>query len=293
MQPTKRLLVIAAIGICAMVTNTDAQENPYREDGWAKPPDGRRLGQMSAIDVDPAGNVWVLDRCGANSCTGSNIAPVVKFDPAGKYLTSFAAGLMVFPHGMHVDKDGNVWVTDADGKDGKGHQVFKFAPDGRALLTLGKAGVAGNAPTFSIARQRSPLARTVMFTSPTAMAANPTRASSNSRRTANSSKPGAKKARRPASSKLFTPSPPTLKDAFSSATAATAACRFSTRTATSSRSGNNSAARAACSSITMNCSTSLIISPILRAIPASNGAFTSAVLVTVRLPRCSPASAST
>jgi sugar lactone lactonase YvrE len=42
-----------------------------------------------------------------------------------------------------VDRDGNVWVTDAQAKDGKGQQVFKFSPEGKVLLTLGKAGVAG------------------------------------------------------------------------------------------------------------------------------------------------------
>ena len=135
-------LVTAIVAIAAAV---DAQENPYREDGWAKFPDGRRLGQMSAIDVDRAGNVWALDRCGANSCAASTVAPIIKFDATGKYLTSFGAGLLVFPHGMHVDKDGNVWVTDADGKDGKGHQVIKLSPEGKILLTLGKAGVTGTA----------------------------------------------------------------------------------------------------------------------------------------------------
>jgi sugar lactone lactonase YvrE len=50
-----------------------------------------------------------------------------------------------------VDKDGNVWVTDGQGKDGKGHQAFKFSPNGKVLLTLGKAGVAGNTPdTFNM-----------------------------------------------------------------------------------------------------------------------------------------------
>src|SRR5207249_11764509 len=58
--------------------------------------------------------------------------------------------MFVFPHGICVDKEGNVWVTDGDGKDGKGHQVFKFSPDGRVLMTLGKAGVAGDGPdTFN------------------------------------------------------------------------------------------------------------------------------------------------
>src|SRR5262245_59575012 len=118
-----------------------AQDNPYREDGWAKLPEGRRLGQTSAIDVDRDGSVWIYEIGRANSCTGSNLAPVIKFDASGKYVKSFGAGMFVFPHGMHVDKEGNIWVADADGKDGKGHQVLKFSPDGKILLALGKAGV--------------------------------------------------------------------------------------------------------------------------------------------------------
>src|SRR5205807_10332395 len=44
----------------------------------------------------------------------------------------------------------NVWITDAQGKDGKGHQVIKFSPEGKVLLTLGKAGVTGDgADTFN------------------------------------------------------------------------------------------------------------------------------------------------
>ena len=49
----------------------------------------------------------------------------------GKLLRSFGADMFVFPHGITVDKDGNVWVTDGQGKDGKGHQVFKFSPKGK------------------------------------------------------------------------------------------------------------------------------------------------------------------
>ena len=58
--------------------------------------------------------------------------------------------MFVFPHGFHVDRDGNIWVTDARAANGKGHQVFKFSPDGKLLMTLGKAGVAGDGPdTFN------------------------------------------------------------------------------------------------------------------------------------------------
>ena len=144
-RDTSLLILATVIVVVAISQGAYTQENPYREDGWAKLPDGRRLGQMSAIDIDRAGNVWALDRCGANSCAGSKVTSIVKFDPTGKYLGSFGAGLLVFPHGMHVDKDGNVWITDADGKEGMGHRVITLNPDGRVLLTLGKAGVPSNA----------------------------------------------------------------------------------------------------------------------------------------------------
>ena len=127
-----------------------AEDNPYREDGWAKFPDGRRWGWASAIDIDRRGNIWVFERCGANSCVGSKVAPVVQLTPRGKVLRTFGAGMFVWPHGIHVDRAGAIWVTDGDGKEGKGQQVVKFSSEGKVLMTLGKAGVAGDGPdTFN------------------------------------------------------------------------------------------------------------------------------------------------
>ena len=146
------------------------QPNPYRTiEGWARLPDGRQWGATSAVDIDKDGrSVWVAERCGANSCLGSDLPVVLKFDPTGKLVTSFGAGLMVFPHGIHVDRDGNIWVTD--GSDNKprlprgappdtplppapatliGHQVFKFSPDGTLLMTLGAAGGGTGADGFN------------------------------------------------------------------------------------------------------------------------------------------------
>jgi sugar lactone lactonase YvrE len=54
--------------------------------------------------------------------------------------------MFVSPHGIHVDRQGNVWVSDGSGRGSKGHQVFKFSPEGKVLLTLGKAGVTGDGP---------------------------------------------------------------------------------------------------------------------------------------------------
>jgi sugar lactone lactonase YvrE len=125
----------------------NSQPNPYRTvEGWAKLPEGRAWGSTSAVDVDRDGkSMWVAERCGANSCAGKdNVAPILKFDQSGKLVKSFGEGMFIFPHGICVDKEGNVWITDGQGREGKGHQVFKFSPDGKVLMTLGKAGVAGD-----------------------------------------------------------------------------------------------------------------------------------------------------
>ena len=108
-------------------------------------------GSTSAVDVDRDGtSIWVAERCGANTCAGKMDPPILKFDQSGTLVKSFGGGMFVFPHGIAVDKDGNIWVTDGQGRDGKGHQVFKFSPDGEVLMTLGKAGVAGDGPdTFN------------------------------------------------------------------------------------------------------------------------------------------------
>jgi len=143
------MLLVAALA-AALPLESLAQDTPFREDGWAKLPDGRKWGATSAISIDRDGNVWVFERCGFTTCLGSNVAPLVKLDPSGKYLKSFGVGMFVQPHGIHVDRDGNVWVTDAQGKDGKGHVVVKFSQDGKVLMTLGKPGVAGAGPdTFN------------------------------------------------------------------------------------------------------------------------------------------------
>jgi len=130
----------------------NSQPNPYRTiENWAKLPEGRTWGASAGVDVDSSGNIWVAERCGANTCEGSNLAPILEFDSSGKLLKSFGAGMFLFPHGLTVDKDGNIWVTDGHGAEGKGQQVFKFSPDGKVLMTLGKAGVAGDGPdTFNM-----------------------------------------------------------------------------------------------------------------------------------------------
>jgi sugar lactone lactonase YvrE len=187
--------------------------NPYNTiKDYFKLPNGRQWGSTSAVDVDKDGkSIWVAERCGSNSCLDSttnqiqNVPTILKFDTNGNLVKAFGEGLLIFPHGIHVDRDGNIWVTDgqdnaprpargggagggaaaggagggraaaaggaagaagaaaAGGQGGraggppqpqranagatKGHQVFKFSPDGKLLLTLGKPG-GGNEPDY-------------------------------------------------------------------------------------------------------------------------------------------------
>ena len=131
-------------------------QNPTSEviTQWAALPDGRSWGSTAGIDIGPDGHIWVYDRCGANGLDGGceanpDVDPILKYDRhSGEMLANFGAGLFVLPHGMHVDDDGNVWVTDSQGNEAgtKGHQVIKFSPGGDVLLRLGEAGVPGRDP---------------------------------------------------------------------------------------------------------------------------------------------------
>ncbi len=137
-----------------------ALPNPYRAvDGWAKLPNGRKMGAVGKVTIDPDGNhVWAVVRCDAtdparfgNECLDSNLDSVLKFDLEGNVVKRFGGGMFIWPHGIDVDPKGNVWVTDAvaaartpAGK--RGHQVVKFSPDGKVLMTLGTPGVPGGGP---------------------------------------------------------------------------------------------------------------------------------------------------
>jgi sugar lactone lactonase YvrE len=144
----------------AKITPVNNLPNPYETvRNWGTLPAGRTWGSVSAIQVDADGkHIWAGDRCGTNSCAGSTVDPIVKLDPTGKVVASFGAGQIIWPHGMDVDRQGNVWIADARAasKDelskfpnaaGKGHTVIKFSPQGKVLLTLGTPGQAGNPPT--------------------------------------------------------------------------------------------------------------------------------------------------
>jgi DNA-binding beta-propeller fold protein YncE len=137
------LAVASASAARAQEADPNSAPNPYRVvEHWANLPEGRVWGQAIGVDIDRDGtSIWVFDRCGARTCEGSDLAPIQKFDASGHLIASFGSDMFEWPHGLFSASDGTVWVTD-----GKKQIVVQLAPDGRALRTLGKPGVAGDGP---------------------------------------------------------------------------------------------------------------------------------------------------
>jgi hypothetical protein len=145
--------------------------NPYAvNQTWYTMPKGRYLGSSSAIDIDNDGtSVWVAERCGGQDlCAGSSVNPVFRLNAQGRITAQFGADMISYPHGIHVDKDNNIWVADLQSnidnaaragrgnfpnpapgsvKNVAGAQILKFSPQGKLLLRIGTPGVYGKDAT--------------------------------------------------------------------------------------------------------------------------------------------------
>jgi streptogramin lyase len=156
-----KLALLVTAGACQItfaqtpVAPTNDAPNPYKTvPNFFQLPEGRTWGSISTVEPDIDGrSIWIVDRCGANSCIGSKLPVVMKFDASGKLVRIFGVGLFVFPHGIHIDQQGNVWVVDGLPPGGGrgaapqpaagGHHIVKFSPEGKILLRLGTPGVTG------------------------------------------------------------------------------------------------------------------------------------------------------
>jgi len=133
-----RTLRITAIAFALTAAAAAQQPGPYTlVDGWGALPAGAQFGEVPGMTIDKNGKVFAFHR-------GS--PPVVEFDASGKILKMWGENMFVWPHGIRVDRNGFLWITDGRGRDGKGQQVFKFDPAGTLVMTRGTAGVSGEGP---------------------------------------------------------------------------------------------------------------------------------------------------
>src|SRR5258706_1922294 len=135
--------ILAILTATAAVAQRDSTEPYTVVHGWPILPDSMVLGQVSGVAVDSHGHVFIFHRAEGSWATDKThpiaSATILCFDGAsGKLLTSWGENRFLEPHGLRVDRDDNVWVTDRALQ-----QVFKFSHDGKLLLTIGTEKVAG------------------------------------------------------------------------------------------------------------------------------------------------------
>ena len=114
---------------------------------WPKLPAGFILGNPSGIGIDSNQNIFIFHRAGRkwpavgpmpDTCISSKTILMLNRE-TGEIANSWGDNLFIMPHGLAVDRNNNIWVTDV-----ALHQVFKFSHDGKLLMKLGEAKVAGN-----------------------------------------------------------------------------------------------------------------------------------------------------
>ncbi len=140
-------LLCTALALCASAASAQqiTESSPLfkRTDNYFKLPNGRHMGSTNTVYGDSKGNIWVMERCGANDCDGSPLDPIMQFDAKGNFIKSFGAGKILFPHSLFIDKQDNLWVVDGHNNGKLGDTVTKFDPNGKVLLTIGTPGKAG------------------------------------------------------------------------------------------------------------------------------------------------------
>lgn len=113
--------------------------------GWPQLPEGLILGAVTGVGVDSKGVVWVFQRGGRQwsdpmPADPINAPTVIAFDgETGRVLNAWGDRRFIMPHGLTVDAQDNIWLTDVGL-----HQVFKFSPKGELLLTVGEPGMSGS-----------------------------------------------------------------------------------------------------------------------------------------------------
>jgi DNA-binding beta-propeller fold protein YncE len=134
MRPILPVFAVVSV-LAAPVVAQGPPAAPHKEIvEWTKLPAGMEWGEVPATAVTKDDHVLVLRRAEP---------PVLEFDRNGKLLKQWGEGMFVWTHGIRVDRDGYIWITDGRAENGRGQQVFKFDRDGKVLLTLGTKGVGG------------------------------------------------------------------------------------------------------------------------------------------------------
>ncbi|QKG72784.1 6-bladed beta-propeller [Erythrobacter mangrovi] len=138
-----RLAPALLLGLAACQAVPPREEVPKGtvDAGWPTIPADAKFGEVSAVDVDSAGNIFVLHRAGRVWEEPFPTDPIADptvfvFSPEGELIDRWGAGQFIMPHGISIDAEDKVWITDVAHE-----QVFRFSHDGQQELAIGERGV--------------------------------------------------------------------------------------------------------------------------------------------------------
>jgi peptidylamidoglycolate lyase len=119
--------------------------NPLLIKSWPNSKSSISIGSPTGLGIDSKNNLVIFHRSGRE---WTNPLPIDKIKAnvishlnikSEQVINSWGSNMFVMPHGLEIDKNDNIWVTDV-----ALHQVFKFNLKGELLLTLGKSYEPGN-----------------------------------------------------------------------------------------------------------------------------------------------------
>lgn len=103
-------------------------DHAYRPlDAWHQVPADIPMGEAVGVAVDSQDRVFVFNR-------GRH--PVMVFDADGTFLSCWGEGDFQRPHGIHIDPEDVLYLTDD-----QGHCIHKCTPEGERLGMFGSPGV--------------------------------------------------------------------------------------------------------------------------------------------------------
>jgi DNA-binding beta-propeller fold protein YncE len=131
------LVVCSVLVACAALAarwESDRDDGPRYQPAaaWLQLPQGFHFDLATAVATDKYDNLFVAHR---------GTPPIIVFDKAGRFLRSWGDRDIAIAHGLRIDRDGHVWMTDLGT-----HQVIEYDSAGNVLLRLGTRNRPGDGP---------------------------------------------------------------------------------------------------------------------------------------------------
>ena len=134
---TGTLLLLSCGGGMKHLQTVDSAVGDYEADeSWPTLPGNYVLGEVTGVAVDSKDRVFIFHRADkqwGNDELISKPTVLVLDGATGRMVATWGENLFKVPHGLSIDEEDNVWLTDV-----RLHRVFKFSPDGQLLLQLGE-----------------------------------------------------------------------------------------------------------------------------------------------------------